>query len=559
MLGPYHYNQASAPMTAAHSSLAGKCLIATVAVLPYVSASPACAPCHQAIYDRYRQTPMANSSGAVGGGLLRENYQRAAFEHAGFRYRVGQRRGAVVLEFAKVDGTLKGAKELPYFIGSGATARSYVVADDGFLYQAPVAYYTSKGRWDLAPNYENYAYPYLTRPVAPACLTCHASSLNAAAGTQNRYGIPPFGEAGVACERCHGPGEAHIRKMEAGDREAGLAILNPAKLAPDRRDSVCSQCHLTGEVRVMRAGRDWQSYHPGDRLADSVSVFVRAAGSPGLKVTSHVEKLAQSACKLGAGDRLWCGTCHDPHTVPKPDDRSAWFRQKCLGCHDTGACQETKAARARRQDDCIGCHMAKSAVMDAQHVVYTDHSIPRRPRSGDASPPKNMELVAFDGGSASQRDTAMAYGIAASRTQDAALRSRAMALLQEAERDSPEDVEVLLYLAELYRNGNRDETAIPLYERAIRLDPAQVTASVGLGGIRMERGQFAEAIRLWGDALSKNGGLELVRINMSMALWRSGDLRGAEAGLAKAVALNPGFATPVELLQKLREQMRGPR
>jgi hypothetical protein len=50
-----------------------------------------------------------------------------------------------------------------------------------------------------------------------------------------------------------------------------------------------------------------------------------------------------------------------------------------------------------------------------------------------------------------------------------------------------------------------------------------------------------------------------VRINMSMALWRSGDLRGAEAGLAKAVALNPGFATPVELLQKLREQMRGPR
>jgi ssDNA-binding Zn-finger/Zn-ribbon topoisomerase 1 len=548
-------------MTAAHFTFARGSAIAMLTFLRCASAAPDCAACHQAIYDQYRQTPMANSSGATGGGLIRERYDRAVFDHAptGFRYRVGLKRGSVVLEFAKIDGSLKGTKELPYFVGSGATARSYLVADDGFLYQAPVAYYTSSGRWGLAPNYETYAYPYLTRPAVPGCLTCHASFLNAVPRTQNRYGSPPFGEGGIACERCHGAGETHIRKMQSGDREGGLAIVNPAKLPPERRDSVCSQCHLTGEVRVMRAGQDWQSYRLGDRLADSVSVFVRAGDNPGLKVTSHVEKLAQSACKRGAGDGLWCGTCHDPHSVPKPAERAAWFRQKCLGCHDTGACRETKAARARRQDDCIACHMTKSAVTDAQHVVYTDHSIPRRPRSGGATPPKDLELVAFGGGDASPRDVALAYGIAASRTQDAALRSRAMAMLQETERNSPNDVEVLLYLAELYRNGQQEETAIPLYQRAIRLDPAQVTASVGLGGILMERGQFAEAVRLWEDALSKNGGLELVRINMALAEWRSGDLSAAEAGLVKAVALNPGFATPVELLQKLREQLRQPR
>jgi hypothetical protein len=67
---------------------------------------------------------------------------------------------------------------------------------------------------------------------------------------------------------------------------------------------------------------------------------------------------------------------------------------------------------------------------------------------------------------------------------------------------------------------------------------------------------LAEAIRLWEDALSRNGGLELTRINMAQAKWRSGDLRGAEADLVKAVALNPGFAVPVELLEKLREQIR---
>jgi Flp pilus assembly protein TadD len=90
----------------------------------------------------------------------------------------------------------------------------------------------------------------------------------------------------------------------------------------------------------------------------------------------------------------------------------------------------------------------------------------------------------------------------------------------------------------------------------MQLDPTQVTASVGLGGIMMERGQYTEAIRLWQDALSKNGGLELVRINMAMAQWRNGNLQSAESSLVKAIELNPGFATPVELLERLRQQLR---
>ena len=495
---------------------------------------------------------MANSSGAVGQGLIRETFPQS-FDHArtGFRYRVDRKPGAIALEFEKTDGTLKGAKELLYFVGSGAAARSYLISDDGFLYQAPVAYYTSAAKWDLAPNYETYAYPYLTRPVTPNCLTCHASSLEPVPLTQNRYASPPFKEGGIACERCHGPGEDHVRKMKAGDRKNGPAIINPGKLTPERRDSVCSQCHLAGEVRVARNGSDWHSYRPGDRLADSVSVFVRA-GSPAMKVTSHVEQLAQSRCKRISGDRLWCGTCHDPHVVPEPEVRVAWFRQKCLSCHNTSACRETRVARSAQHDDCVICHMSKNPVTDAQHVVYTDHSIPKRPRAAAGAATRNLELVAFGGAPTSARDIALAYGIAASRTQDAALRSRAMAMLQEAERASPNDVEILLYLAELYRNGNRQDDAVPLYRRAIRLDPAQVTGSVGLGGILMERGEFAGAIDLWQDALRKNGGLELVRINMALAQWRSGDLPAAESTLLKAVSLNPGFATPLELLQQLR-------
>jgi tetratricopeptide (TPR) repeat protein len=490
---------------------------------------------------------MAATSGEAGRASPAESLARAAFSHSasGFRYRVSRSAGGYSMEFEKtMDGSLHGKKALTWFVGSGAVARSYLLAADGFLYEAPVAYYSGTGKWDLAPAYDRYAYPYVTRPVVPPCLNCHASFLSVVPGTLNRYGTPPFREGGVACERCHGPGEAHIAKMRSGRATGGTAIVNPAKLAPDRRDSVCAQCHLSGEVRVMRAGASWNSYRAGDRLADSVTVFAREGIAPGMRVTSHFEKLAQSACQRGSGDKLWCGTCHDPHTLPGVGDRAAWFRRKCESCHAEDACQETRANRIHRQDDCTACHMPKSAVTDAEHVVYTDHSIPRRPRPASAPPTAEAALAPFGGAAASPRDLALAYGIAGDRR-------RALPLLEAAAKDSPGDSEVLLYLAEIYRDSGQPAQAIPLYRRAMQLDPAQVTASVGLGAILFERGQDGEAIGVWQDALSKNAGLVLTATNLAMAQWRSGKRQAAESTLRRVIELSPGFQPARDLLKRL--------
>lgn len=522
---------------------------------PAVAAgSAACAACHPAIYESYRRTAMAASSGEAGHGQPAEAFGQSSFTHtqSGFRYRVSRSGGAYWVEFDKIgDASLHGKKPLAYFVGSGAVARSYVLNADGFLYEAPVAYYAAAAKWDLAPAYDGYAYPLLTRPIMPGCLNCHASFLSVVAGAQNRYAQEPFGEGGIACERCHGDGAGHIAKMKNGSAGGDPAIVNPAKLSPDRRDSVCAQCHLSGEVRVMRPGALWSSYHPGDRLAESVSVFVRAGTAPGMRVTSHYEKLAQSRCKRGAGDGLWCGSCHDPHTTPTAAGRAAWFRQKCMSCHATRMCTETQVSRARRQDDCVACHMPKSRVEDAQHVVYTDHSIPRRPRAESGAPGEVAELVPFRGGTASRRDLGLAYAIAAGRKHAESDHERGLRLLEETERTSPNDSEVLLYLAEIYRNGGQDERAVTLYRRAMQLDPSQVTASVGLGGILFQRGEYKEAIQLWQDALSKNSGLVLVGTNMAMAQWRIGDLRPAEETIRSVVDLSPGFQPARDLLKRL--------
>ncbi len=519
------------------------------------SESAVCAQCHAAIYKAYQATPMARSARKLDPASVPERFDNASFAHrpSGYRYRVSLKNSRYFFEFANAANSLVAEKPLAYAVGSGTRAFSYLTEEDGFLYEAPVAYYMKGESWGLAPGYDGYSYPYLTRPIAPGCLSCHASSVQAAPLTLNRYRSPAFLEGGIGCERCHGDGAKHVAKMKAGNLADGSQILNPAKSAPERRDSICAQCHLTGDVRVMRPGKDWRSFQPGGLLAEDQTVFVRARESAGMKVTGHVENLALSACKRNAGDRLWCGSCHDPHTVPSPAQASAWYRTRCLFCHAIKTCTETQAARSKVQDNCIGCHMPKSPATDAQHVVLTDHSIPRRPRRTAAVPSasSDAELEPFGGGRTATRDLALAYAIAAVGQKGGADRTRAISLLEKAVKESPGDVEVLLYLAEIYRNDDKNDLALPLYERAIALDKSQLTASVGLGGIMMERGQYAEAIRLWNDALSKNAGLELVRLNLSLALLKIGQRTAAELDLRKAVSLNPAFAPARELLQKL--------
>jgi hypothetical protein len=435
--------------------------------------------------------------------------QSATFtDRSGFTYTISGRS----LTLTKAD--LKATKRLAYSIGSGAAARSYLIEDDGFLYQAPVTFYSRDKKLDLAPGYHTYGYPYLTRPIQPGCLTCHASGLHPIDGTANRYAAPPFDEPGIACERCHGDVDSHDR------------IVNPARLAPDRRDSVCAQCHLSGIARVYRPGADWRTYRPGDRLSDSALTFVRADAVPGMTVTSHVENLAQSACKRASGDKLWCGSCHDVHTG----------RATCQGCHEPSGCG--------RGPDCIGCHMPKSTVRDAQHVVYTDHSIPRRPRPAPAAPPTRGPLVLFGSGTPTDRDLGLAYAIAGDR-------DRAAPLLASA---SPDDREALVYLADIDRPH-----AEVLYRRVLTLDPHNISALVGLGAILFERGDFPEAIRLWGDAATRSPGLVLTRTNLAMAYWRSGDRAAARATLDRVLTLSPAFQPALDLLKAFVGRAGSPR
>ena len=82
------------------------------------------------------------------------------------------------------------------------------------------------------------------------CLGCHATAVDVAA--EYREAGFHMGD-GVACEKCHGPGAEHIRRVEAGEAgEAnGLAIGMPEVPA------LCLDCHLDkpAHEKVARIGK----------------------------------------------------------------------------------------------------------------------------------------------------------------------------------------------------------------------------------------------------------------------------------------------------------------
>ena len=489
---------------------------------------------------------MAHSSGRVGTGQPKERFERTQFRdsHGAFAYRVVQEAGSYLFEFRQQDTKqpIEGRRRLEYFVGSGAAARSYLLSVDGFLYEAPVAYYSNSASWNSAPGYVGFDYPYMTRPILPGCLQCHASAIRRVQGTQNAYDSPPFQEGGVSCERCHGPGGDHIAM--------GKPMVNPAQLSAAERDSICEQCHLSGEIRVPKPGKDEGAFNPGERLANFLTVFVHAGASSPMRVTSHVENLAQSGCKRAAGEKLWCGSCHDPHSVPNDNAKAAYFRNKCLDCHQASDCRGARAAREANGDNCTACHMPRNPPSDVDHVVFTDHSIRRRPAPAAGSPPTDAELVPFEG-EASTRDLALAYAMVGRREENITYIERGFHLLEQVAPLGTTDAQVLAYLAEFYRDRKDDARALPLYQQAWRMDPTQSAVAATLGAYQMQYGNLDQAISFWKLALAINPAMLLVRTNLAGALLRAGHVDEARATLGKALEFNPSFQPAKDLLNRI--------
>ena len=285
------------------------------------------------------------------------------------------------------------------------------------LGQLPGTYLVSEKRW--IPRRMVFLRPPLASPPSTTgvwnslCINCHATHgkprLGGDAGGAADTTVADFG---IACESCHGPGDAHVRENQSPSRRYRLhlaggadpTVVQPTRLQPKVASQVCGQCHgvwmhASPEAEV-RAGQDGLSYRPGGDVLDD-RVLVRPAvdrDSPRLREVlkrnpdaiasvfwpdgmvrvsgREYNALIESPCYQQATSperTMTCFSCHSMHKDQGEDrrDTRVWAANHqvspakagpagCLQCHDSIARRVDAHTRHRPGSSgasCYNCHM----------------------------------------------------------------------------------------------------------------------------------------------------------------------------------------------------------
>lgn len=481
------------------------------------------------------------------------------------------------------------SRPMEWVVGSGTSARTYLVEQDGWFYELPITWYTQQGRWDFSPGYRVVNQRF-DRKIADRCVVCHNSYPASVEQTQGMYTEMP---TGIGCERCHGPGSEHVEARLVSDPPQGqpdVTIVNPAHLSLELRMDVCQQCHLNGSVSLLREGQDPYSFRPSESLDNYVALYtgLESYVEEGISVISHAERMQQSACyieTLESPRPMECTTCHDPHEGFRTKG-DAYFNATCMSCHSGNALQSIDASSALAthtpEANCVDCHMPQADLLEAPHSAFTDHFI-RVVEEDDLRPETSADhdvLSAHFERDRGQQGEAklyegMAYitrgfqgglpeiiekgaGILEAAFEEGHQLSEAVYLLgyaymmlgrpidaipslEESVRLDPAKVERLNALAQAYEQaGGQDPSRIErLYREALRIQPAHADARLNYGRFLQAQGRVEAAKKEYEEVVRVESWNALGYYNLGTVALQEGRLDEAEDFLNTALTLDP--------------------
>lgn len=269
-------------------------------------------------------------------------------------------------------------ESIQYIIGSGQHTNSHMLNINGYVFQAPITFYTQKQQWDLAPGMEMGFNSRFSRIITAECMTCHNGLPEMVTGSVNKYTKVPNG---IDCERCHGPGSLHVARVSNNilvDTATGIdySIVNPRHLSVELQNQLCMRCHLQG-VNVLNEGASFFDFKPGDKINEHWNIFLPKFDGKNDKflMASQADRMVQSKCYIET-QQLSCITCHNPHISVKATP-AAQFNAACINCHQPNKndCTEKIDVRLTNNDNCSACHIPKSGAIDIPHVSISDHKI----------------------------------------------------------------------------------------------------------------------------------------------------------------------------------------
>jgi predicted CXXCH cytochrome family protein len=341
--------------------------------------STACKSCHESVYARWSKTRMAN--------VVVDPKQHPEVIVADFSQ--SDQLLALARADSKSDSPVTFTKDdIALVYGSRWKQRYFKkVGDDYFVYPAQwdVAhklwrrYFVANGTDWWAPLYppDNFQ-----RPTGPLCDGCHSVNYNITTKTVTEWN--------VGCERCHGPGEAHV------NRPARDNILNPGRFDYVHANDTCIQCHSQGQPLTNPIGGkyyDWPvGFDVGKNLVDYWKLEDHKLGEATFTHfpdgTAHKNRMQGNdfVQSLMYARGVTCFSCHDPHGSENVAMVRKTGNALCLDCHGPNSQagphaatieQHTHHKAASAGSECAACHMPKIAetISDQRVRSHTFHFV----------------------------------------------------------------------------------------------------------------------------------------------------------------------------------------
>ena len=325
----------------------------------HFAGSESCEKCHAEAYKRWKQTRMAN--------VVRDPKVHPE---------------AVLGDFAHPNPIVTfGLDQVAFVYGSRWKQRYFTKRGDEY-YPLPAQWDVQKNKW-LPYHVEAgtdwwvpfYGPTNFDRPTGPTCDGCHSVNYNVETKQVTEWN--------VGCEKCHGPGSAHVEHPTKEN------IVNPGELDPVRGNDTCIQCHSQGQpLSNPIAGKyyDWPvGFVPGKRLADFWKLEELKPGTTNFyqyaDLTAHKNRMQGNdfvqSNMYHRGVR--CSDCHDVHTNENVASLVKKGNQLCLSCHTkdnpaglNGTVSEhTHHAENSAGSQCVACHMPKIEQTIKDNYVHT--------------------------------------------------------------------------------------------------------------------------------------------------------------------------------------------
>jgi 5-methylcytosine-specific restriction endonuclease McrA len=369
----------------------------------YVGAK-ACEGCHRQVHDTWTAGRHSKMIQPATPATVKGDFSKSGETLQGRRYGFRAVDGQYFITESELTGKPQ-EHRVEFTLGSRRVQHYLTTIDRGRMIVLAPSWDVQRGQWFhnveiIRPDEDDRQ---VVQQWNKSCVGCHVSRQDNAYDPATRAYHTEWTDFGTSCERCHGPGRAHVAAKTAA------SIVRPTRLDANTNSMVCGQCHSlrTAINPEYKAGDDYYDYFvpaleyaPYARPHASQDPPYWADGRP-RRFSNDAIGLWESACFLRGG--ATCTTCHtNPHlpdvdknpqlggplvlssSKDEPGARGSTSSPRavlgsnalCTKCHQEIGAKVTAHTRHKAESAgsaCVECHMPKTVV--SLKSTMRDHTI----------------------------------------------------------------------------------------------------------------------------------------------------------------------------------------